>query len=220
VTANRRLQPFRYLHDCSDCFRLERFAGWASHPLESAAFSRRTPRPAVPTRVNGREASSETRRSPAQEIGRPRRPTPQAADPFHRETLLWSPNGASVLVGGYHRACWGSESGAAQSRSQWCFGPFCVKFVRELIARGEQCPPPAVSPRSSPPTASRSIIARCNSAAQRTASTTVLNSTSIPSVGLSSDNLLEVIAPELNREPRTPDNVWCVIEAASKALIR
>ena len=24
VTANRRLQPFRYLHDCSDCFRLER----------------------------------------------------------------------------------------------------------------------------------------------------------------------------------------------------
>src|SRR6516162_7508594 len=47
VTANRRLQPFRYLHDCSDCFRLERFAGWASHPLESAAFSRRTPTPAV-----------------------------------------------------------------------------------------------------------------------------------------------------------------------------
>src|SRR5262249_32210563 len=41
--ANRRLQPLRFLHDCSDCFRLERFAGWASHPLESAAFSRRTP---------------------------------------------------------------------------------------------------------------------------------------------------------------------------------
>ena len=47
VTANRRLQPFRYLHDCSDCFRLERFAGWASHPLESAAFSRRTPSSAI-----------------------------------------------------------------------------------------------------------------------------------------------------------------------------
>src|SRR5437762_10604606 len=47
VTANRRLQPFRYLHDCSDCFRLERIAGWASHPLESAAFSRRTPIAAV-----------------------------------------------------------------------------------------------------------------------------------------------------------------------------
>ena len=34
--------PFRHLHDCSGCFRLERFAGWGSHPLESAAFSRRT----------------------------------------------------------------------------------------------------------------------------------------------------------------------------------
>src|SRR3954447_20830310 len=43
VTANRRLQPFRYLHDCSDCFRLERIAGWGLHPLESAAFARRTP---------------------------------------------------------------------------------------------------------------------------------------------------------------------------------
>ena len=42
VTANRRLQPFRYLHDCSDCFRLERIAGWDLHPLESAAFARRT----------------------------------------------------------------------------------------------------------------------------------------------------------------------------------
>src|SRR5262249_23820645 len=29
VTAIRRLQPFRYLHDCSDCFRRERIAGWA-----------------------------------------------------------------------------------------------------------------------------------------------------------------------------------------------
>src|SRR5215472_4469932 len=43
VTAIRRLQPFRYLHDCSDCFRRERIAGWALHPLDSAAFSRRTP---------------------------------------------------------------------------------------------------------------------------------------------------------------------------------
>src|SRR6516162_4504737 len=47
VTAIRRLQPFRYLHDCSDCFRLERIAGWASHPLESAALSRRTPWAAI-----------------------------------------------------------------------------------------------------------------------------------------------------------------------------
>jgi hypothetical protein len=27
-------------HDCSDCFRLERIAGWGLHPLESAALSR------------------------------------------------------------------------------------------------------------------------------------------------------------------------------------
>src|SRR4029077_16617176 len=47
VTAIRRLQPFCYLHDCSDCFRLERIAGWALHPLESAALSRRTPEAAV-----------------------------------------------------------------------------------------------------------------------------------------------------------------------------
>jgi len=32
--AIRRLQPFRYLHDCSGCFRLEHFAGWGFHPLE------------------------------------------------------------------------------------------------------------------------------------------------------------------------------------------
>ena len=50
VTAIRRLQPFRYLHDCSDRFRLERVAGWASHPLESAAFSRRTPTAVIPTK--------------------------------------------------------------------------------------------------------------------------------------------------------------------------
>ena len=42
---HRRLQPFRHLHDCSGCFRLERFAGWDSHPLESA---RRTPFAALP----------------------------------------------------------------------------------------------------------------------------------------------------------------------------
>lgn len=37
------VQPFRYLHDCSGCFPLEHFAGWCFHPLESAAFARRTP---------------------------------------------------------------------------------------------------------------------------------------------------------------------------------
>ena len=39
----QRLQPVRHLPDCSGCFRLEHFAGWDSHPLESAALSRRTP---------------------------------------------------------------------------------------------------------------------------------------------------------------------------------
>jgi len=29
------------------------------------------------------------------------------------------------------------------------------------------------------------------------------------------DRLLEVIVPELNREPRAPENVWCVIEAVA-----
>ena len=47
VTAIRRLQTLRLLHACSGCFRLERFAGWALHPLESAAFSRRTPFPDI-----------------------------------------------------------------------------------------------------------------------------------------------------------------------------
>ena len=27
--------------------------------------------------------------------------------------------------------------------------------------------------------------------------------------------LLEVIVPELNREPRTPDTVWCVLDAVA-----
>ena len=61
VTAIRRLQPFRYLHDCSDCFRLERIAGWALHPLESAAFSRRTPKAAVRRVAGGRQGSTSSR---------------------------------------------------------------------------------------------------------------------------------------------------------------
>src|SRR5271156_1258433 len=44
---HRRLQPFRHLHDCSGCFRLERLAGRGLHPLESAALSRRTRKPDV-----------------------------------------------------------------------------------------------------------------------------------------------------------------------------
>ena len=44
---HRRLQPFCYLHDCSGCFRLERLAGRGLHPLESAAFPRRTQIPVI-----------------------------------------------------------------------------------------------------------------------------------------------------------------------------
>jgi len=49
--AIRRLQPFRYLHSCSGCFRLEHFAGWGFHPLESAAFAWRTPKRDIHRRV-------------------------------------------------------------------------------------------------------------------------------------------------------------------------
>jgi hypothetical protein len=43
TSFTQRLQPFRCLHSCSGCFRLEQFAGWGFHPLGSAALSRRTP---------------------------------------------------------------------------------------------------------------------------------------------------------------------------------
>ncbi len=39
----RRLQPFRHLHDCSGCFRLERWPGGACTHWKSAALPRRTP---------------------------------------------------------------------------------------------------------------------------------------------------------------------------------
>jgi hypothetical protein len=40
---HQRLQPFRYLHDCSGYFRLERLPGGICTHWKSAAFSRRTP---------------------------------------------------------------------------------------------------------------------------------------------------------------------------------
>src|SRR5438093_12831993 len=40
-------------HDCSDCFRLEPIAGWALHPLESAALSRRTPEAVINAEPGG-----------------------------------------------------------------------------------------------------------------------------------------------------------------------
>jgi hypothetical protein len=47
VTVIRGLQTLRYLHACPGCFRLELLAGWDSHPLENAAFARRTPYPVI-----------------------------------------------------------------------------------------------------------------------------------------------------------------------------
>ena len=43
VPLHRRLQPLRYLHDCSDCYRLERKSpgGFRTH-WKSAALARRT----------------------------------------------------------------------------------------------------------------------------------------------------------------------------------
>src|SRR5712672_198624 len=41
--AIRRLQPLRFLHSCSGCFRLERSPGGICTHWKSAAFSRRTP---------------------------------------------------------------------------------------------------------------------------------------------------------------------------------
>ena len=52
----RRLQPFRHLHDCSGCFRLERVAGWAFHPLERAAFHGAHPKPDISAVQSGRSA--------------------------------------------------------------------------------------------------------------------------------------------------------------------
>src|SRR5260370_3959337 len=41
------IQPLRYLHDCSDCFRLERLPGGIFTHWKSAAFARRTPEPDI-----------------------------------------------------------------------------------------------------------------------------------------------------------------------------
>jgi hypothetical protein len=44
-TFNRRLQPFRYLYDCSGCSRLERSSFGTCTPPENAALPERTPNP-------------------------------------------------------------------------------------------------------------------------------------------------------------------------------
>ena len=52
-SLHQRLQPFRYLHSCSGCFRLERLLGGTFTHWESAAFARRTPRAVIPRRPSG-----------------------------------------------------------------------------------------------------------------------------------------------------------------------
>ena len=69
----QRLQPFRCLHSCSGCFRLEQFAGWGFHPLEKRrlitahAISGQCnhpskARPMIPTGIGG-EFGSRRRRT-------------------------------------------------------------------------------------------------------------------------------------------------------------
>ena len=54
----RRLQPFRFLHSCSGCFRLERLPGGACTHWKSAALSRRTPRAVTGDRVPQRSSNT------------------------------------------------------------------------------------------------------------------------------------------------------------------
>ncbi len=51
-TPYRRLQPFRHLHDCSGCFRLERWPGGTCTHRKSAALPRRTPEADVPGSIS------------------------------------------------------------------------------------------------------------------------------------------------------------------------
>ena len=50
---HRRLQPFRHLHDCPVASGWSRLPEWDLHPLERAAFSRRTREAVVADRDGG-----------------------------------------------------------------------------------------------------------------------------------------------------------------------
>src|SRR6516164_6761234 len=74
VTAIRGLQTFRHLHACPGCFRLERIAGWALHPLGKAPpchGARGLPTFAIPCERLGR---ADSRRSPTHAQDRRVRP--------------------------------------------------------------------------------------------------------------------------------------------------
>jgi len=58
-TLHQRLQPFRYLHSRSGCFRLEHSPGGICTHWENAAFPRRTPQPDLQNRTFKRLFQSE-----------------------------------------------------------------------------------------------------------------------------------------------------------------
>src|SRR5260370_26058128 len=107
--ANRRLQPLRYLHDCSDCFRLERLPGgacthWKAPPLHGARQERsfidnhhlrskyfRTGDQGVePPLDDGNESSDDFRCTPDSGHRRPAQPCPKVpgADVTHYRCTL------------------------------------------------------------------------------------------------------------------------------------
>ena len=83
-TLYRRLQPFRHLHDCSSCFRLERWPGGTCTHWKSTALPRRTPKadvfhiPHVSIRVAA--LSSLLSRAPRARGGPNPRPRGRSAD--------------------------------------------------------------------------------------------------------------------------------------------
>ena len=109
---HRRLQPFRHLHDCSGCFRPGAFAGWGSHPPESAALSRRTriadiavraaldasigqgSGPTGVAREGAESARSRHRQKPQREVGSGRMDSLGPRQPGHSN---------HVMGGGFHR---------------------------------------------------------------------------------------------------------------------
>jgi CO/xanthine dehydrogenase Mo-binding subunit len=61
-TSRSRMACFDAAAAAFGCFRLQRIVGWALHPLESAALSRRTPE-AVPLRVTEKRLGSSRSKS-------------------------------------------------------------------------------------------------------------------------------------------------------------
>ena len=60
-SLHRRLQPFRCLHSCSGCFRLEHLAGWDLHPLGkrrlSTAHANSSPSRVIPKFPQSRQSA-------------------------------------------------------------------------------------------------------------------------------------------------------------------